>query len=122
MMKRSEGKFRHLLGGVLVTALLGAHAVVAPAPASAQAAPRVNIDGLSCAALQNVIQVRGAIIAQSTSPNTGRQLLERYVSRRGFCFFNERTEYRGVATTDNAYCSVKICSEQNRNDERKPGR
>lgn len=83
-----------------------------PTPSQAQPISRVNANRLSCDALQDIVYRRGAVIVRSRSLNSGARLSERYVSNRRFCFQNEVTRFRTVATRDAAYCSVKLCTER----------
>ena len=72
---------------------------------------RVNAGGLSCAALQDIVINRGAVIVKSRSPRTGNPLSDRYVAHRGFCFAYEITRIRTVATRDARRCPLRYCTE-----------
>lgn len=100
-------RFRRFLSTmVAVAAIAGAFA---PSAVGAQGISRVDAARLSCNALQQIIQDRGAVIVRSRSLRSGNRLSDRYVSRRGFCYEGEVTRYGSVATADRDMCSVKLC-------------
>lgn len=80
--------------------------------ADAQNIRRVDGSRLSCDAVHDIIVSEGAIILKTRSRRSGRQLSERYVAHRGFCFANEITEYRTVSTRDTHQCPVLLCRER----------
>lgn len=80
--------------------------------ADAQNIRRVDGSRLSCDAVHDIIVAEGAIILKTRSRRSGRQLSERYVAHRGFCFANEITEYRTVSTRDTHQCPVLLCRER----------
>ncbi len=97
----------------LVAGFVGLTALSAGS-AAAQPVSRVDASRLTCGALQDVLFDRGAAIVRSRSRVSGRQLWERYVSNRRYCFANEVTVYRDVNTVDTPYCSVLLCTERER--------
>lgn len=84
--------------------------------AQAEGTHRIDARQLSCSAVHNIIDTKGAVILKSKSATSGRLLSERYVAHRGFCFANEITEYRTVSAGDTNTCSVKLCSERRDRD------
>jgi len=108
------GNTRAPVGNRLVSAALIALSglVFSASLAEAQNIRRVDGSRLSCDAVHDIIVAEGAIILKTRSRRSGRQLSERYVAHRGFCFANEITEYRTVSTRDTHQCPVLLCRER----------
>ena len=111
------------------TLLMLAAGMLVPVTAGAQTFATADASRLSCAALQDVIREYGAVTVYSIERRphinlaerllTGRSFrdgrsVERYVSHRGFCFYNETTRFRTVTTRDTVRCSVIICVDDER--------
>lgn len=110
--------------------------LILPLPVQAQSRTQAVADAsrMSCAALKSFIKRNGAVTVYSVERdphiNLAERLVnrrgfrdgrsvERYVSHRGFCFFNEITRFRTVTTQDTERCSVKLCVEKERNASRR---
>ena len=106
---RSRPAFR--AARLFATALAVAGAV-APTVAAAQNITRVNATRLSCDALLDIIDERGAVIVKSRSLRSNVMLSERYVSNRGFCFSEEIISRRTIATRDTDRCPVNLCTDR----------
>lgn len=79
--------------------------------ADALAISRYNIDNMSCARVQAIIQSEGAAILRYRSKRTGVTLYDRYVRDRRYCQSSEITDYATVPTADRAACPVQNCIE-----------
>jgi len=116
------------------SALVAGLLVSLPVQAQTRTQAVADASRMSCAALKSVIKRNGAVTVYSIerdphinlaerlvnrrSFRDGRSV-ERYVSHRGFCFFNEVTRFRTVTTQDTERCSVKLCVEKQRNASRR---
>ena len=75
----------------------------------AWAIARHDVDRMSCASVQAVLEGEGAAILRYRSPRTGNTLYDRYVRDGGQCRRNQTAERARVATADDRSCPVRKC-------------
>lgn len=81
--------------------------LVAGAATPAEAQNRPLTRAMSCAAAQNLVSSRGAIVL-----NTDQFIYDRYVRNAGFCPNQQTTRAAMVPTKDNANCFIGFtCTE-----------
>jgi hypothetical protein len=74
---------------------------------------RYNSAGMSCAAVQRVIDREGAVILRYPSRNVrGMTLYDRYVADSGFCDGHEFADRVTVPTMDTPRCPVRACKRR----------
>ena len=89
---------------VVVTLLLVA--------AEASAQERFDIDGMTCAEVQALLEREGkAILRYKSTSVLGLPLYDLYVSSQKHCEAGEVALRKGVPTTDKEYCPVYKCVE-----------
>ena len=73
---------------------------------------RYNVQGMSCAAVQQAVNRDGdAILRWQSARNPSLPIYDRYVRNGLFCSPNEYAQRAFVPSKDRANCPVRICAD-----------
>lgn len=110
--RRPAAGLRARLVAGLVGGLVAGLGSAAGGPVSSAAAiERYDVNTMTCAAVQGVLQREGAAILRYPSPRSGIILYDRYVSAERFCPSYQSLNRVSIPTADTAHCPVFECRQ-----------